>query len=45
MKPAITLLAAALALGLGACANDNDADNASGAATDATSRAGLRASC
>ena len=37
MKPAITLLAAALALGLGACANDNDADNASGAATDATS--------
>ena len=37
MKPAITLLAAALAFGLGACANDNDADNTAGTAMDGTS--------
>src|SRR5690606_30070765 len=43
MKPAITLLAAALAFGLGACANDNDADNASGTGLDGTSAAATTA--
>lgn len=37
MKPAPTLLAAALALGLAACANDNNADSTAAAATDAAS--------
>jgi putative membrane protein len=41
MKPAITLLAATLALGLAACANDNDADNTAGTGmADSSAQAG-----